>query len=87
MILDAGLYDEGGPSTEEADIDAQSFPSPVSFALAVGTMQQIAEAEKDLLEGLDRAGFTCTRALMGAASCGTTSREVEVTPSTLGARS
>ncbi|RMJ18036.1 hypothetical protein CDV36_002342, partial [Fusarium kuroshium] len=53
----AGMYDEGGPPTEDADIYAQSLPIPIQFALKVFEAQKISEVDKELLEGLDKAGF------------------------------
>lgn len=57
FMLHEGMYEEGGPSTEEADLVGHSLPIPVQFALMIGTTKKIKEAEKDALEGLERAGF------------------------------
>lgn len=57
FILYKGLYDEGGPPTEDADVYGQSLPLPVRFALNVDKTSQIAAAEKDNLDGLEKAGF------------------------------
>jgi len=56
-MLHKGMYDEDGPPTEDADIYSQSLPIPVQFALNVGLTQRILEAEKDLQDGLAKAGF------------------------------
>lgn len=56
-MLHAGLYDETGPPTADADIYSQSLPMPVQFALGVGLTKQIAEAVQDTIEGLQNAGF------------------------------
>lgn len=56
-MLHEGLYDEMGPPTEDADIFSQSLPLPVQFALGVGLTNRIKEKEKDLLDGLAKAGF------------------------------
>jgi cation diffusion facilitator CzcD-associated flavoprotein CzcO len=56
MITDA-LYGENSPSTEDADLYAQSFPVPVNWALSRMTTTKIAEAEKESLQGLEKAGF------------------------------
>ncbi|CAH0055662.1 unnamed protein product [Clonostachys solani] len=53
----SGIYDETGPPTEDADIYDQSLPLPVQFALKVHQTARIAEAEKEELDGLRRAGF------------------------------
>ncbi|KAI9820745.1 MAG: hypothetical protein M1827_005115 [Pycnora praestabilis] len=60
FMLHEGLYDEGGPPTEDADVYGQSMPIPVQFALNVGLTQRIAAAEKQNLEGLAKAGFEVT---------------------------
>lgn len=52
-----GIYDECGVPTEDADIYSQSLPLPVQFALKVHETSRIAEAEKEELDGLRRAGF------------------------------
>lgn len=57
FMLYKGLYDEGGPPTEDADVYGQSLPLPVRFALNVDKTSQIAAAEKDNLDGLEKAGF------------------------------
>ena len=56
-MLYKGLYDEGGPPTEDADVYGQSLPLPVRFALNVDKNSQIAAAEKDNLDRLEKAGF------------------------------
>lgn len=55
--LHKGMYDEGGPPTEDADIAGQSLPIPAQFALNVGLTAQIQELEKESLDGLTKAGF------------------------------
>ncbi|KUJ10839.1 putative flavin-containing monooxygenase YUCCA3 [Mollisia scopiformis] len=57
FMLHEGMYDEGGPPTEDADIAGQSLPIPVQFALNVDLTKRIAEAEKENVEGLTKAGF------------------------------
>lgn len=56
-MLHAGLYDQSGPPTADADVYGQSLPIPVQFALNVGLTARIAEAERDNVEGLEAAGF------------------------------
>lgn len=56
--LVAGMYDESGPPTDEADTYVQSMPIPVQFALHVSVVKMLREgADKATLEGLTRAGF------------------------------
>ena len=57
FMLHEGLYDEGGPPTEDADVYGQSLPIPVQFALNVDLTKRIAAAEKENIDGLTRAGF------------------------------
>jgi len=57
FMLHEGLYDEGGPPTEDADVYGQSLPIPVQFALNVAGTNRIAAAEKENIEGLTKAGF------------------------------
>ncbi|KAI4716423.1 putative flavin-containing monooxygenase YUCCA3 [Aureobasidium sp. EXF-10727] len=56
-MLHAGTYDETGPPTSAADIYSQSLPLPVQFALGRNLTAAIKEAEKENLEGLEKAGF------------------------------
>ncbi|KAK0609284.1 putative indole-3-pyruvate monooxygenase YUCCA8 [Lasiodiplodia hormozganensis] len=57
-MLHAGLYDDCGPPTADADVYGQSLPIPVQFALNVGLTARIAERERDSIAGLERAGFS-----------------------------
>lgn len=57
FMLHEGLYDEGGPPTEDADIYGQSLPNFVQFKFNVGLTERIREIEKANLEGLKKAGF------------------------------
>jgi cation diffusion facilitator CzcD-associated flavoprotein CzcO len=57
FMLHEGMYDEGGPPIEDADIVGQSLPIPVQFALNVGLTEKIKAAEKTSLDGLEKAGF------------------------------
>ena len=57
-MLHEGLYDEGGPPTEDADVYGQILPIPVQFALNIDSTKRIAAAEKDNLDSLTKAGFT-----------------------------
>ncbi|KAE9367489.1 putative flavin-containing monooxygenase YUCCA3 [Stipitochalara longipes BDJ] len=57
FMLHEGMYDESGPPTEDADICGQSLPIPAQFALNVDLTSRIAEREKEILDGLTKAGF------------------------------
>ncbi|KAF2665642.1 FAD/NAD(P)-binding domain-containing protein [Microthyrium microscopicum] len=57
LMMTEALYGENSPPTEDADLYAQSFPVPVNFALMRATIKAIAEAEKENLQGLQKAGF------------------------------
>lgn len=59
-ILDLFSHDSNrkhSPPTEECDIVAESLPWPVQLALSVHMTKRIAEADKNTLEGLQKAGF------------------------------
>ncbi|PGH12616.1 hypothetical protein AJ80_06675 [Polytolypa hystricis UAMH7299] len=57
FMLLAGLYDETGPKTEDADLYAQSMPIPVQFAFhRIGT-RIITVGEQDRIFQLENAGF------------------------------
>ena len=56
-MLHKGLYEENGPSTEDADIYGQSLPIPVQFALNVSATERIAAIERQQNDGLTKAGF------------------------------
>lgn len=53
----ANTVDPGSPPTEECDIVSESLPFPVQFALSKNFTKRTAEAEKETLDGLRRAGF------------------------------
>ncbi|TQN67809.1 putative indole-3-pyruvate monooxygenase YUCCA10 [Colletotrichum shisoi] len=58
LLMHEGMYDEGGPPTDDADIVAQSMPTPVQFALhSLGTKFIADTVDRDLLAGLGKAGF------------------------------
>jgi cation diffusion facilitator CzcD-associated flavoprotein CzcO len=56
-MLHAGLYDESGPPTEDADIYAQSMPVPVAFTFSTLLTKKITAVDQTLLDGLANAGF------------------------------
>ncbi|KAA8651972.1 hypothetical protein EYZ11_001733 [Aspergillus tanneri] len=66
FMMHEGLHEENGPPTEEADIIAESLPFPVQFALATHFTNRVYEAEKDILEGLRKAGFELDFGVDGA---------------------
>jgi cation diffusion facilitator CzcD-associated flavoprotein CzcO len=54
----AGVYEEGGPSTEDADLLGASWPLPILFQLQLdGATPEINRRDADMLAGLERAGF------------------------------
>ncbi|OBR16541.1 Flavin-containing monooxygenase [Colletotrichum higginsianum IMI 349063] len=58
LLMHKGMYDEDGPPTDDADIVAQSMPTPVQFALhSLGTKFIADTVDRDLLDGLGKAGF------------------------------
>ena len=56
-MLFGGLYEEGGPPVEDADLMQSSFPIPVIGQLHVGATKVLAEMDAELLAGLEGAGF------------------------------
>ncbi|OZJ03213.1 hypothetical protein BZG36_04538 [Bifiguratus adelaidae] len=56
-ILNKGTYEEGGPPTEVADLMFHSVPNHLQAQLLRYTTNVIKEEDKELLEGLERAGF------------------------------
>ncbi|RGP74740.1 putative flavin-containing monooxygenase [Fusarium sporotrichioides] len=61
-----GVYSEDGPPVDDADLLIHGLPIPVFKALAVETTKKQAECDKDILDGLDRAGFKVDRGPDGA---------------------
>jgi putative flavoprotein involved in K+ transport len=56
-VLFAGLYEEGGPPTADADLMAVSMPWPLATVLRRRTTEVLAKLDADLLAGLESAGF------------------------------
>lgn len=56
-VLLAGLYEEGGPETEDADLMFMSIPLPMLKRMHVDATKEIARRDHDLREGLTKAGF------------------------------
>lgn len=53
-------YSETAPPLDEADLGFQAMPFALLGELAAGNTKAIAEADKDLLDGLTNAGFDLT---------------------------
>lgn len=56
-ILFKGLYCEGGPKTEDADLLFKSTPNAVHHEMHKEVTAQIADYDRELLSGLKKAGF------------------------------
>ena len=56
-VLLAGLYEEGGPDTEDADLLFMSIPNAMLKRMHVDATKEIARRDADLLAGLEKAGF------------------------------
>ena len=56
-VLLGGLYAEGGPSTDDADVIFMSIPNAMLKRLHVDATKEIARRDADLLDGLQKAGF------------------------------
>ncbi|KAL1996709.1 hypothetical protein VTN49DRAFT_7574 [Thermomyces lanuginosus] len=67
FMLHEGVYDDhGSPPTELADVWAESLPFPVQFATSVFLTKRIAEVDKEILDGLKKAGFDVYEGINGA---------------------
>jgi len=55
--LFAGTYEEGGPPVDEADLIFASIPYPLLAVFHQQATATIAELDRELLNGLERAGF------------------------------
>lgn len=56
-VLLKGLYEEGGPPTEDADLIFMSIPNPMLKRMHIDATAEIARRDKNLREGLAKAGF------------------------------
>ena len=56
-VLLGGLYEEGGPDTEDADLIFMSIPNAMLKRLHVDATKEIKKRDAELLAGLERAGF------------------------------
>lgn len=59
-------YSETGPPVDDADLLLHGLPTPVLKAHQVKSVERQAEHDKELLEGLERAGFKVDRGPDGA---------------------
>ena len=60
-VLLGGLYEEGGPETEDADMIFMSIPNAMLKCMHVDATAEIEKRDKDLLDGLEKAGFKLDR--------------------------
>jgi cation diffusion facilitator CzcD-associated flavoprotein CzcO len=56
-VLFAGVYEEGGPPVEDADLIFASIPYPLLADLHREATKTIAALDREMLDGLERAGF------------------------------
>ncbi|KAH8156147.1 hypothetical protein CIB48_g12099 [Xylaria polymorpha] len=61
-----GIYSEDGPPVDDADILIHGLPTRVLKAIQVNIAERQAECDKEILDGLDRAGFKVDRGPDGA---------------------
>ncbi|EEU36836.1 uncharacterized protein NECHADRAFT_94035 [Fusarium vanettenii 77-13-4] len=61
-----GIYSEDGPEVDDADLLIHGLPTPVLKAIQVTVCQKQAEHDKEILDGLDKAGFKVDRGPDGA---------------------
>lgn len=60
-----GMYDGSGPPTEVADLLGASFPFRCAPEMHQGTTAAMAEHDKEMLEGLAKAGFRTSSGING----------------------
>ena len=56
-VLLKGLYEEGGPPVEDADLLFISIPNPMLKRMHVDATKEIRRRDADLISGLEKAGF------------------------------
>ena len=56
-VLLAGLYEEGGPETEDADLMFMSVPNQMLKRMHVDATKEISKKDAELQKGLEKAGF------------------------------
>ncbi|KAI8717097.1 hypothetical protein NCS52_00784200 [Fusarium sp. LHS14.1] len=61
-----GIYSEDGPEVDDADLLIHGLPTPVLKAIQVTVCEKQAEHDKEILDGLDKAGFKVDRGPDGA---------------------
>ena len=54
-VLLGGLYEEGGPETEDADLMFMSIPNPMLKRMHLDATKEIERRDADLLAGLQKA--------------------------------
>lgn len=60
------VYSEDGPPVDDADMLIHGLPTPVLKAIQVSVAEKQAEHDKEVLDGLDKAGFKVDRGPDGA---------------------
>ncbi|XRM47511.1 hypothetical protein ABZX51_010482 [Aspergillus tubingensis] len=63
--LQVKLWDTPGLSTDDADLLGNSFPTAVFRTLSVGASQMMSMLDKDMLDGLEKAGLAVKRGDQG----------------------
>jgi len=56
-VLLGGVYEEGGPPVEDADLMFMSIPNPLLKRMHVDATAEIAKRDQQVLDGLAKAGF------------------------------
>ncbi|KAL9036452.1 MAG: hypothetical protein Q9180_004293, partial [Flavoplaca navasiana] len=56
-VLLGGLYEEGGPQTEDADVMFMSIPNAMLKRMHQDATAEISRRDEKILEGLEKAGF------------------------------
>ncbi|KAL3469794.1 hypothetical protein BJX99DRAFT_240627 [Aspergillus californicus] len=59
--IQLALWDTPGVSTEDADLLGNSIPTPVVRTLSLGATMMMSANDKDMLDGLDKAGLAVKR--------------------------
>ena len=56
-VLLAGVYEEGGPPVEDADLINHSIPNAVMKRMHIDATKKISKMDEKMLAGLEKAGF------------------------------